>query len=220
LEIQLPECLAAGVQAFGAFHDETTQKSRRLQWQMGLGQVIMKATFDKTYELIVVPSQAVILMALDDVDTMSFGEVRVQTGLPEDDLRRALQSLCLGKYRLLRKIPETPDTIATTDMFAVNENFSDRARRLRVQLPPVDDRRVVQGEVAKDRKHALEAAIVRIMKARKKLDHSTLIMEVVQQSQRTFQPDVRQIKRCIEGLIEREYLERDEENPQIYKYIA
>lgn len=35
-------------------------------------------------------------------------------------------------------------------------------------LPPVDDRRKVQEDVDKDRKHAIEAAIVRIMKARRR----------------------------------------------------
>lgn len=37
--------------------------------------------------------------------------------------------------------------------------------RPQVPLPPVDDRRKVQEDVDKDRKHAIEAAIVRIMKA-------------------------------------------------------
>ena len=58
------------------------------------------------------------------------------------------------------------------------------------------------------------------MKSRKALVHTSLIMEVVQQLQKMFQPDMKVIKRSIEGLIEREYLERDASNQQMYKYMA
>ena len=47
-----------------------------------------------------------------------------------------------------------------------------------------------------------------------------LVMEVVQQLQRMFQPDFRLIKKRIEDLISREYLERDAENQNTYKYLA
>lgn len=45
-------------------------------------------------------------------------------------------------------------------------------------------------------------------------------MEVVQQVSRMFQPDMREIKRCIDSLVSREYLERDKENPNTFKYLA
>lgn len=47
-----------------------------------------------------------------------------------------------------------------------------------------------------------------------------LIMEVVAQLQRMFQPDFRLIKRRIEDLIQREYLARDLDNQNLYKYVA
>jgi cullin 1 len=46
------------------------------------------------------------------------------------------------------------------------------------------------------------------------------VLEVVQQLQRMFQPDVRQIKKRIEDLIDREYLARDEINPNTFRYVA
>lgn len=45
-------------------------------------------------------------------------------------------------------------------------------------------------------------------------------MEVVQQLQRMFQPDFRLIKKRIEDLISRDYMERDSENQNTYKYLA
>ncbi len=47
-----------------------------------------------------------------------------------------------------------------------------------------------------------------------------LVLEVVQQLQRMFQPDIRIIKKRIEDLISREYLERDKDNPNTFRYMA
>ncbi|KAJ1670490.1 hypothetical protein EV182_008172, partial [Spiromyces aspiralis] len=71
-----------------------------------------------------------------------------------------------------------------------------------------------------DRKHLIQAAIVRIMKARKTMSHMDLINEVVNQLISRFQPQPKNIKRQIEVLIEKDYLERNEEMPDHYNYIS
>lgn len=221
LEMELPDGMVTGLQHFSQFHDEAAP-SRKLIWQLGLGSVHLKATFDKTYELVMAPVQAVVLLCFNDDDAseeMNFADLKDNTKLPEEDLSRALHSLCLAKYKILLKAsPEKK--ISKTDVFRLNKKFSDRARRIRIPLPAVDDRRKVQEEVDKDRRHTVDAAIVRIMKSRKTLSHSDLMLEVVQQLQKMFQPDIKVIKRSIEGLIERDYLERDTDNQQVYKYVA
>jgi len=66
----------------------------------------------------------------------------------------------------------------------------------------------------------VEAAIVRIMKARKALNHNDLIAEVTRQLQARFSATPQFIKKRIESLIEREYLERDEADRRKYNYLA
>jgi cullin 1 len=57
------------------------------------------------------------------------------------------------------------------------------------------------------------------MKARKALQHQQLVAEVVEQLT-LFRPNPKAIKQRIENLIEREFLERDPDNPNLYKYLA
>ena len=72
--------------------------------------------------------------------------------------------------------------------------------------------------VEEDRSIAIEAAIVRIMKARKRLKHHQLIAEVLAQLH-FFKPQPKTVKKRIEHLIEREYLERDPDDQTVYKYL-
>lgn len=56
---------------------------------------------------------------------------------------------------------------------------------------------------------------------RKELTHQKLMAEVIQQLAARFMPDVNMVKKRIESLIEREYLERIEERePPAYRYLA
>lgn len=56
---------------------------------------------------------------------------------------------------------------------------------------------------------------------RKRLAHSQLITEVLTQLASRFVPDVNMVKKRIESLIDREYLERiSDSDPPAYGYIA
>ena len=82
----------------------------------------------------------------------------------------------------------------------------------------VQEQEKTHESVRRDRQYSIDAAVVRIMKSRKVLSHNMLLSEVL--SQLVFPATAPDIKKRIESLIEREYIERDDDSPNTYRYLA
>ncbi|KAG6474186.1 hypothetical protein ZIOFF_068110 [Zingiber officinale] len=227
-DLNLPVEMVKCVEVFREFY-QTKTKHRKLTWIYSLGTCNINAKFEhKTIELIVTTYQAAALLLFNASDRLSYSEIMTQLNLTDDDVIRLLHSLSCAKYKILNKEPNTK-TISSTDVFEFNNKFNDKMRRIKIPLPPVDEKKKVIEDVDKDRRYAIDASIVRIMKSRKVLGHQQLVMECVEQLGRMFKvlgffhivlPDFKAIKKRIEDLITRDYLERDKDNPNIFRYLA
>lgn len=106
--------------------------SRRLVWQNALGQCVLKAWFPKgRKELSVSLFQSVVLMLFNDNETLSFEQLKAQSGLEDGELKRTLQSLSLGKVRVLAKEPKTKD-VENEDTFTYRRDFTAKLVRLKI----------------------------------------------------------------------------------------
>ncbi|CAN1834125.1 CUL1 [Linum perenne] len=218
-DLNLPSEMVRGVQVFKEFYD-TKSKHRKLTWIYSLGSCQLTGKFEqKNIEMVVSTYQAAILLLFNTSDRLSYSEIMTQSNLGHEDLVRLLHSLSCAKYKILIKTPSTK-TVAQTDYFEFNPKFTDRMRRIKIPLPVVDERKKVVEDVDKDRRYAIDAAIVRIMKSRKVLGHQQLVMECVEQLGRMFKPDIKAIKKRMEDLIARDYLERDKDNANLFRYLA
>ncbi|GLT42501.1 hypothetical protein SLA2020_164970 [Shorea laevis] len=218
-DLNLPAEMVRCVEVFKGFY-ETKTKHRKLTWIYSLGTCHVNGKFEqKTIELVVSTYQAAVLLLFNSSDRLSYSEIMAQLNLTHDDLVRLLHSLSCAKYKILTKEPNTR-SISQTDSFEFNSKFTDRMRRIKIPLPPADERKKVVEDVDKDRRYAIDAALVRIMKSRKVLGHQQLVSECVEQLSRMFKRDIEAIKKRMEDLITRDYLERDKENPNLFRYLA
>jgi len=181
----------------------------------------------KKHILCVNTYQMVLLLMFNTREKITYEEMKEETLIPDRELTRALQPLSVGKtsQRILQKTPKTKD-IEPSHVFTVNEAFTSQFHRVKIQQASArqgeaePERNETRKKVDEDRKHEIEACIVRIMKSRKQLNHNQLVTEVVEQLNKRFQPSPIIIKKRIEGLIEREYIKRSDHDRKLYIYLA
>ncbi|KAF7803161.1 cullin-4-like [Senna tora] len=221
MDVRLPHELNVYQDIFKEFY-LSKYSGRRLMWQNSLGHCVLKAEFPKgKKELAVSLFQTVVLMLFNDAERLSFQDIKDATSIEDKELRRTLQSLACGKVRVLQKLPKGRD-VEDGDSFVFNDAFTAPLYRIKVNAiqmkETVEENTSTTERVFQDRQYQIDAAIVRIMKTRKVLSHTLLITELFQQLKFPIKPT--DLKKRIESLIDREYLERDKNNSQIYNYLA
>lgn len=226
-------------------HYKSKHSGRKLDWKHALAHCQMRATFGKTTKELVVSSfQAVVLLLFNAVaegEHLTYSHILTESGLrkfdhnacfiptvriltsflAEPEVKRTLQSLACAKLRPLTKHPKGKD-ISPTDTFTFNPDFTHPKYRVKinqVQLKETkEENKETHMRVAEDRNFEAQAAIVRIMKSRKTVGHSELVSEVIKVTISRGVLAVADIKRNIDRLIEKDYMERDDDGK--YAYVA
>ncbi|KAN0062880.1 hypothetical protein ACQY0O_004701 [Thecaphora frezii] len=229
IDVVLPPNMAAATDQFLQFY-QTRNSGRRLHWQHSLGTLSLVAHFAKagTKELNVSTFQAVVLLLFNSLgagEKLSYRDIQAQTGLEDKELKRTLQSLACGQIptRVLRKTPQGKEVL-NDDEFAFNEGFKNERHRIRINQiqmkETAEEQKTTEQRVFLDRELILQAAAVRVLKARKTIKHGELVTEVVDQIKSRFAVDVSEIKKTFEILIDKEYMERVEGERGVYRYLA
>lgn len=170
-------------------------------------------------------------------DKMNFDALLLATELPAAVLKKTLIELSLKKFEILSHAPKfnpseemNPDTeFWINQQFAMKGKGNSKVIAKKGKLTLIDISSVSYNEV--DQKEDTEAiinlrilriqeAIVKIMKMRQRLSNAQLQTELVEILKNLFFPSKKVIKEQIEWLIENNFLKREEDNPNMFLYMA
>jgi cullin 3 len=223
---RLPTAVQPAADAFKDWY-LGSHSGRRLDWATSQGTADVSVHYtSRKYELVVSTYQACLLELFNDSATVTFGRMLSETGIPEDQLKRHLISLCTPVARVLIK-GKKGKVIAPEDTFTVNAKYKSPKIRNKIKLVTLRSALgstaatgAVPEQVEMARRNMIDAAVVRIMKARRTLTHQELVTETVHVLSHRFTPTPASIKARIENLIDRDYIARDEADRKRYEYVA
>ncbi|CBQ68511.1 related to Cullin-3 [Sporisorium reilianum SRZ2] len=220
----MPDALMEARRRFEEFY-QSKHNGRVLAWHANLGNADVRVRFGaRTHEVNLSTYALVVLLLFDGDAALGYGEIARATRIPDADLQRTLQSLACAKFRVLVKTPKGRE-VGRDDTFAFNTAFTCPLARFKIQqiaarVETPKERQATSAKVDEERTFLVEACIVRIMKNRKLLSHNELVQETITQLTTRFHPSLPMIKKRIESLIEREYLERKHDDRSVYCYLA
>lgn len=195
ISIEIPPCLQMVISSFTTYYRHT-YCSRKLTWLFANGKCSVRAVINKRpYYMQMSTVQAIVLLQFHKCDReqrLSFGDLAQALQCDTNVLKKVLHSLsCQKRFMVLAKFPPNA-VIHETDAFSVNHSFRNPSQRINAPVINLQESKTLQ-IVDENRRYAIDAAIVRVMKARKTMKHNDLEAEVFRHLQ-YFQPTPKDIK--------------------------
>ncbi|XP_017858090.1 PREDICTED: cullin-2 [Drosophila arizonae] len=193
---------------------------RKLTWLHHMCHGELKLShLKKSYIVTMQTYQMAIILLFETCDTLSCREIQNTLQLNDETFQKHMQPMIESKLLNANSENLSGDT-------RIELNFDYTNKRTKFKISSALQKETPQevehtiNSVDEDRKLFLQAAIVRIMKARKVLKHNALIQEVLSLSKVSFTPNIAMIKKCVESLIDKQYIERTANSGDEYSYMA
>ncbi|KAJ7804409.1 ubiquitin-protein ligase [Mycena olivaceomarginata] len=210
----LPPELLPTFERFTRYY-QTKHSGRKLTWLHNYSKNELRTNYtNQKYILMTSAYQAAVLLQYNRNDTLSLQELQEATKISVEILGQVLALLVKAKVLVNDE----------KDQYDLNPGFKSKKIRVNLNLPIKAEVKAESSDVLKavdeDRKYVIQATIVRIMKARKTMKNQALIQEVISQISQRFAPKIPDIKKAIETLLEKEYMERVDGSKDTFAYVA
>jgi len=197
---------------------KSCNSSKRIEWLHWISTVIVNRIYNGTkYEIQMTVPQYLILIFMDNENRSYNIDEFKHLGLEIKYIKGLLHSLSCTKYKLLNKSTNN-NSIKDDDTFMINYDFHSNLRKFQIPFVTINTENVDSSKIDENRSIQLDACIVRIMKSRKIIKHNDLIPEIKKQMT-LFEPELSMIKKRIGCLIEKEFIERNENDSSMYNYL-
>ncbi len=224
---RVPHQVETWIEEYARYY-ATVQNSRQLEYRHDLSLVDLTAKYGKKrYRISMTAPQACVLLLFNSRDKLRIPDIQDMLQIGSSDrvkqiLMTLLQKPLKGKSNggLLLKVPvKGVKTLPLTskDDFTMNPKFLCKLVKFELSTPHFG---VVKDPPPPSRNYRLEAALVRTMKTKKVMEPKDLIQEASGLVQKFYQPDVKEVKKCIEDLIKKKYMERMDDDSNKLKYLA
>jgi len=194
---------------------QVKHSGRKLTWLWNYSKNELRTNYlNQKYILMTSSYQMAVLLQYNKNDTLSLEELIAATAISKEILVQVLSLLVKAKILINEE----------TDQYDLNPNFKSKKIRVNLNMPIKAEVKAESSDVMKtvdkDREYVIQATIVRIMKARKTMKNQPLIQEVISQISQRFSPKIPDIKKAIDTLLEKEYIERVEGTRDTFAYVA
>ncbi|KEP45453.1 putative SCF complex protein cullin 1, partial [Rhizoctonia solani 123E] len=210
----IPEDILPTHERFQRFY-QNKHSGRKLLWLWKYSENELQTSYlNQRYMLVTSSYQTAVLLQYNENNSLHLDELDSATSIPKGLLTQVLAVLVRARILVNNEASQ----------YSLNTNF--RSKKIRVKLNH-SIKAEVKGESAdvlktvnEDRKYVIQATVVRIMKARQTMRNQSLVQEVMSQISTRFAPRNADIKKAIDKLLEKEYIERVDGEMDSFKYIA
>jgi len=214
IDFNIPADILSTYNRFQGFY-QSKHSGRKLTWHWNLSRNELRANkMSPKYIFMTSSYQMSVLLQYNDNDSLTIDELVQATGVPKDQLEPVLTVLLKSKVLLSDE----------KDTYDYNPNYKNKKIRINLNMPVKTENKQDTSEVLKtvddDRKFVIQATIVRVMKSRKTMKAQALIAEVTQIIAARFTPRIPDIKKAIDTLLEKEYIERADGTRDTFNYVA
>lgn len=195
------------------YEKDPTNLNKRLEWNYNLGSIESKFNWqDKDFILNCKPYQYFILQLFQHGEKLSMVEISQKLSMKDlAALGLILESLIASPKILIKN--------EDTGKYELNVDFKSKSKKVLLKAAKFEDKFKGKAQVDNERVAAIQGCIVRVMKSNKVMEYPDVV-KMVEKLLLKFNPNSKAVRKEIDDLIKKEFLERDTEDFNKLRYRA